>query len=245
MSRKNSYEDVKNAFEERGYTLVDEVYENTHRRMNYICPSHPDKLQMISFASLKSGRGCKECGKEKIGSKHRFSLDEVEELFASFGYEIFDIENLDYKNTSQRIRVICPNHKDNIVMLSVDSLKAGKSCKYCGVENRSGENHYRWIGGKEAYDDRYRNSNDYKEWRLSVYSRDGFSCRRCNRAKVQLNAHHILNFYKFKDLRYEISNGITFCEKCHREFHKKYGLFQNNENQVKEFLNKEIDDEKL
>ena len=237
MSKKNSYDNVKSLFDERGYKLIDKEYKSGHTRMNYICPFHPDKPQMISFFSLRSGSGCKECAKETIGVKHRLSIDEVEELFIGFGYEIFDIENFEYKNSSQRIRVICPNHEGKEVFLSVDSLKAGKSCKYCGVESRSGENHYRRIGGKDAYDDRYRNSNEYKEWRMSVFKRDNFSCIKCHKTGIQLNAHHILNFYKFKDLRYEVSNGITFCEKCHKEFHKIYGFFENNEKQITEFLN--------
>lgn len=60
---------------------------------------------------------------------------------------------------------------------------------------------------------------EYTEWRKSVFERDGYTCRKCGRRGARLNAHHIKPYAKYKGLRYELSNGITLCEKCHREVH--------------------------
>ena len=55
-----------------------------------------------------------------------------------------------------------------------------------------------------------------------------------------LNAHHIESWASNKKLRLVISNGITFCEKCHKEFHKRYGKNNNNRNQLTDYINKII-----
>lgn len=67
----------------------------------------------------------------------------------------------------------------------------------------------------------YRQSNEYKKWREAVFIRDGFKCQICGQVGGALNAHHIKTFKDFPKLRFEVSNGITLCEKCHRELHKE------------------------
>jgi 5-methylcytosine-specific restriction endonuclease McrA len=63
-----------------------------------------------------------------------------------------------------------------------------------------------------------RNSQRYKDWRISVFVRDGFRCQSCG-TKKEIQAHHIKAWKSNKKLRYEVSNGITLCRKCHLEAH--------------------------
>lgn len=63
-----------------------------------------------------------------------------------------------------------------------------------------------------------RNSVQYKEWRASVFERDGYKCLKCG-AKKDIQAHHIKPWKKNKELRYVVSNGETLCRKCHLEAH--------------------------
>lgn len=58
---------------------------------------------------------------------------------------------------------------------------------------------------------------NYKSWRLQVYQRDRFACRKCGKRGrgVRLQAHHIRRWADFPELRYEVSNGITLCYTCH------------------------------
>lgn len=81
-----------------------------------------------------------------------------------------------------------------------------------------------------------RKTQEYAEWRTSVFKRDNFKCIRCGGRGSSLNAHHILNHSEHKDLRLDINNGITLCVECHKEFHKKYGWTNNNEKQLKDFI---------
>ena len=61
-----------------------------------------------------------------------------------------------------------------------------------------------------------------------------FCCDGCE-SGGELNAHHIKNYSEHKIFRYSIDNGITFCEQCHKEFHKEYGRTKNNLDQVLKF----------
>jgi 5-methylcytosine-specific restriction endonuclease McrA len=59
----------------------------------------------------------------------------------------------------------------------------------------------------------------YKNWRLSVFRRDSFSCVSCKQRGGSLHAHHISSFAKFPELRTDVNNGITLCDSCHRQLH--------------------------
>lgn len=61
----------------------------------------------------------------------------------------------------------------------------------------------------------------YTDWRLSVFERDKYTCQRCKKRGGILNAHHIKSYKDFPNLRYELSNGVTLCETCHKNLHKE------------------------
>lgn len=79
-----------------------------------------------------------------------------------------------------------------------------------------GENHWNWQGGKTKSLKRLRGTSEYISWRKSVFERDEYTCVLCNVRGVTLNADHILPFAFFPELRFDISNGRTLCEECHR-----------------------------
>lgn len=63
-----------------------------------------------------------------------------------------------------------------------------------------------------------RNSARYREWRTSVFERDGFKCVKCGTRK-DIQAHHINTWKLHKEQRYDIENGVTLCRKCHLDVH--------------------------
>lgn len=74
-----------------------------------------------------------------------------------------------------------------------------------------------------------RNWDDpvYREWRLRVYKRDNFTCQMPNcKCKTNLQAHHIQKWSSASALRYEVSNGITLCRKCHTEVTRNENYYQ-------------------
>lgn len=86
-----------------------------------------------------------------------------------------------------------------------------------------------------------RNNTYYKEWVRNVFQRDNYTCQCCGKRGGNLNAHHLYNFAEYEDLRYDVENGITFCEECHligypNSFHTIYGEKNNTPEQVYEFI---------
>ena len=63
---------------------------------------------------------------------------------------------------------------------------------------------------EKAYDSKY------KIWMRAVKGRDNWKCRIDNSdCKGRLEAHHILPWSEFPELRYEINNGICLCHYHH------------------------------
>src|SRR3990167_6638089 len=57
---------------------------------------------------------------------------------------------------------------------------------------------------------------EYTSWRKSVFERDGFKCRMGNGdCESYVEAHHILVWRDYPELRYELNNGITLCRAHH------------------------------
>lgn len=105
-------------------------------------------------------------------------------------------------------------------------------------ETLTGPDHHSWrhdISDEER--EQRRDANKQAEWRDKVYARDGFACRRCGDDRGgNLNAHHIEGHSYAKEIRWEVSNGVTLCADCHRAFHRRYGLKGFGQPELDEFL---------
>jgi len=99
-----------------------------------------------------------------------------------------------------------------------------------------GEKHWNYKGGITPENRRIRESLEFRLWREAVFEKDNFTCQKCGQQGGYLHPHHIFNFATYIDKRFDITNGITLCKKCHREFHKKYGFTNNTKEQLEEFL---------
>lgn len=76
-----------------------------------------------------------------------------------------------------------------------------------------------------------RNMPEYIEWRKAVYERDNFKCQECGK-HGRLEAHHIKPWHSHPLLRFDINNGITLCEECHKAKHPHLGLNNGSSNET-------------
>ena len=79
------------------------------------------------------------------------------------------------------------------------------------------ENHPRWIKDRSKVKRKEKRDNpEYKNWRMSVWTRDGFKCKlEDENCSGKIVAHHILGWSAFSELRYKLNNGITLCRFHH------------------------------
>lgn len=101
-----------------------------------------------------------------------------------------------------------------------------KWCKKCSPKHADrkpreypkGENHPNWIKdrSKVKYSEKKHLCTKYREWMFSVKNRDGWECKIYNEdCSGRLEAHHILGWVDYPELRYEVNNGITLCQAHH------------------------------
>jgi len=97
------------------------------------------------------------------------------------------------------------------------------------------ENHPRWDKLKCNSERLKERPSEIKEWSRKVLRLNNFTCLVCKKKGGVLNAHHLNSYQNFPLLRFEISNGVCLCKKCHINFHRKYG-WKTNKLQFEEYL---------
>lgn len=80
----------------------------------------------------------------------------------------------------------------------------------------------------------------YKEWTQKVKENANYTCECCGQRGGKLHSHHKDGYKWCKERRIDITNGVCLCEKCHREFHSKYGVKNNTEQQYIDFKNNKL-----
>lgn len=108
----------------------------------------------------------------------------------------------------------------------IDCNKRVANCKAkrCGdcwkifLKNRTGEKHFAWITNRTELVKSEKKHLDcqYRDWMKGVKDRDSWKCKISNSdCDDRLEAHHILNWVDYPELRYKLNNGITLCHAHH------------------------------
>lgn len=87
-------------------------------------------------------------------------------------------------------------------------------------ESLRGEKNWKWILDrtklKRYLGSKERGSPAYHYWRKQVWTRDNWKCKIENEScNGRIEAHHILSWKDYPELRYNINNGITLCHAHH------------------------------
>lgn len=76
-----------------------------------------------------------------------------------------------------------------------------------------------------------------KQFVKAVMKRDDYTCQVCGTRGGNLAVHHLNGYNWDIDNRYNPDNGVTLCQSCHRNFHKRYGMGNNTVEQFNEYAN--------
>lgn len=118
-----------------------------------------------------------------------------------------------------------------------NALKACKKRKKNGMKGVTGPDHPNWNPDLTKEDrEKKRRCIEKTNWRQKVFKRDNYTCQICEEnTSGNLNAHHKYSYTDYPDKRTDISNGVTLCKSCHKEFHMQYGWGNNTVKQFEEF----------
>ncbi len=92
------------------------------------------------------------------------------------------------------------------------------------IGTQMGKNNPAWKGGVTPERQRLYKSQEWKALVSSVYARDNYICRRCQKqvsgvGKRRAHAHHIKSWADYPELRKDPSNLVTLCRTCHEWVH--------------------------
>jgi len=199
------------------YISVSELSPNTRKKVWVMCPECKKIREVYWRVLIKSkSHRCHSC-------TNKFNSKDIE-----FGKQFGLLTVIDRRQTGKSIcECNCGEitEVDNYNLRNNHTNSCGclKKKVFDNVEHVSGSQHGNWKGGITPENVKIRKSVDYKNWRKKVFERDDYTCQECGQKGYELRAHHIYDFTNNKDLRLDVNNGITLCDKCHKKLHKKYG----------------------
>lgn len=82
-----------------------------------------------------------------------------------------------------------------------------------------GADHWNWQGGIADGNRKERGSGEYAKWKNAVFAKDNYTCQICDIRGGNLSAHHLKEWAKYPESRYDVNNGQCLCYDCHMELH--------------------------
>src|SRR5581483_8523966 len=117
------------------------------------------------------------------------------------------------KSKFARISVECSYCKKTYEKHKNYLTKRNFCSRLCKAKGFKGKNAPSWKGGLYTQNQLMR-SKFHKEFQALVFIRDNFTCQICN-SKQKLQVDHIKSWAKYPELRFDINNCRTLCQKCH------------------------------
>lgn len=188
---------------------------------------------------------CKKCGNTFVGDQRRvycdgcyrktYTLDDARGIFKNGGCTLLADR---FVNSRTKMEYICECGEQHSIRLH--DFVRGVRCNSCKSKNLSGENNPNWNSTKTDEEREVERSYpEYREWRITVYERDQYTCQCCftkGGNGVVLNAHHLDGYNWCIEKRTDPDNGVTLCEDCHVDFHGNYGRGYNTREQYEEWI---------
>lgn len=232
---------------------VRKANEHMGKKFGHLTVSKIDPVKTEKWKQIYVWATC-DCGKETSTSLSRLTTGKTGtcskrcstfyDLQKYIGQKIvrLTVDDVFYKEPRNRhyfkCSCSCGNNKD---VLFKDVI-AGRTTS-CGCVAKeyaasiTGDNNPNWKDGATPELLLARASKEYSSWRGAVLDRDGHHCQKHGcKNNTNLCAHHIEGFASNPNLRYDIDNGITLCDKHHRRFHVEFGITKFTSSNLKGFI---------
>jgi len=131
MTKRLTYEEVKDFIESEGFTLLSDEYTRGKEKLTIRCKKGHE--EPIIFNNFKTRRRCPKCAIEERNEKKRIKPDKVKELVESEGHELLEITE-GYKGEHKRLLVSCPNKDHEPYPVSYQNFNKGKRCPECKAD---------------------------------------------------------------------------------------------------------------
>ena len=129
MTKKHTYEFIKEQFEKEGYKLLSKEYINNISKIEYICDKGHHTF--ITYDHFKSGHRCKQCSSNERSKKQKHTYEFIKSEFEKAGYKLLSTE---YINNTSKLNYICnKEHKNNI---SFSGFRKGQRCSICANKKK-------------------------------------------------------------------------------------------------------------
>lgn len=231
-NRKYTIEEVREVFSKENCQLLSEEYLNNKQKLRFIAQCGHETTARLNDFILGKSRLCNECTIISRAEKKKYSYEEVSKFFKDRKCKLLSKE---YKNQRCRLDYIASCGHAHHITLKNFLKGCGNVCTMCA---KGGENSPRYKPEKtdeERLND--RSHEMYRKWRIIVFERDKYTCQKClDDRGGNLECHHIDSHNWAIESRFDIENGITLCEKCHKDFHLKYGFGDNTREQFNEWF---------
>ena len=110
------------------YSLVE--YTGTHNKVKIICSEHGAFFQMAT--NHLSGKGCKQCGMNKISTKQRSNTTDFICKAKTVHGDQYDYSKVEYVKNDLKVIIGCPVHGE--FEQTPSGHLSGQGCKYCGTQ---------------------------------------------------------------------------------------------------------------
>ena len=124
------------------------VHNNIIKKYEYNIPTYNNIFQKIKIKCLVqdhgifeqtisnhiNGKGCPKCGKISSGLKNTSNQEDVIEQFKKVHHNKYDYSEVEYKKTSEKVKIICPEHGP--FLQTPNAHKMGSGCPSCGGKQK-------------------------------------------------------------------------------------------------------------
>ena len=143
MSKRLSYEEVKNIIESKGCKLLSTEYINRHSKLDIQCAcGEPFKKTLCNFQQGQTQ--CPKCGKEKRIEKRRKPFEEIRDYINGENGNGCTLLSTEYINEKTPLLIRCACGE--VFEKSFTKFQQGqKQCKKCGYDKITGENHVAYV----------------------------------------------------------------------------------------------------